>query len=176
VDLVSITENIDYSTPQGKLFTQMLGSFAQYYSDSLGTHVSKGLSQRAIEGKHTGGLAFGYQSCWAEANGERKRRCRTEHPGGVHLHEGEGGAVREMFSRYATGTTTLAELAAWLNAEGYRTRNTKRLPDGDGKLVAGPRLFTTASVRGVLHNAFYTGIVRHRGETYQGVHEAIISP
>ena len=30
VSLVSITENIDYSTPQGKLFTQMLGSFAEY--------------------------------------------------------------------------------------------------------------------------------------------------
>ena len=32
VSLVSITENIDYSTPQGKLFTQMLGSFAEYFS------------------------------------------------------------------------------------------------------------------------------------------------
>ncbi len=31
VSLASITENIDYSTPQGKLFTQMLGSFAEYF-------------------------------------------------------------------------------------------------------------------------------------------------
>ncbi len=35
--LVSITENIDYSTPQGKLFTQMLGSFAEYFSAALGS-------------------------------------------------------------------------------------------------------------------------------------------
>ena len=55
VALVSITENIDYSTPQGLLMTQLLGSFAQFFSDMLGTHVSKGLDQRAIEGLHTGG-------------------------------------------------------------------------------------------------------------------------
>jgi DNA invertase Pin-like site-specific DNA recombinase len=46
VGLVSITENIDYSTPQGKLFTQMLGSFAEYFSESLATHIRKGLEQR----------------------------------------------------------------------------------------------------------------------------------
>ena len=33
VGLVSITENIDYSTPQGRLLVQMLGSFAQFFSD-----------------------------------------------------------------------------------------------------------------------------------------------
>ena len=47
VGLVSITENIDYSTAQGKLFTQMLGSFAEYFSESLSTHVKKGQSERA---------------------------------------------------------------------------------------------------------------------------------
>lgn len=47
VALVSITENIDYSTPQGKLFIQMLGSFAEYFSGALAAHVSKGLDQRA---------------------------------------------------------------------------------------------------------------------------------
>ncbi len=175
VDFMSITESFDNSTPQGKLLMQMVSSFAQYFSDSLGTHVSKGLSQRAIEGKHTGGLPFGYESCWVGDEGERKRRCKTEHPGGVHLHESEAGAVRELFGRYTTGMTTLAELAVWLNDEGFRTRNTRRLPDPDGKLVAGPRLFTTASVRGILHNAFYTGIVKHKGETYQGAHNPIVN-
>src|ERR671918_2745060 len=50
VALASLSENIDYSTPQGRLFIQMLGGFAQYFSDSLATHVSKGLTQRAIGG------------------------------------------------------------------------------------------------------------------------------
>jgi len=55
VGLISITEKIDYSTVQGKLFTlQMLGSFAEYSSESLATHVRKGQGQRARDGRHLG--------------------------------------------------------------------------------------------------------------------------
>ncbi|MBN1366520.1 MAG: recombinase family protein, partial [Dehalococcoidales bacterium] len=83
VGLVSITEKIDWSTPEGRLTAHMLGILAQYYSDSLGTHVRKGLEQRAVEGKHTGGIPFGYESCWIEGDkGEKRRRCEPEHPGG----------------------------------------------------------------------------------------------
>ena len=175
VALVSITENIDYSTPQGMLFTQMLGSFAQYFSDSLGTHVSKGLGQRAIEGRHTGGIPFGYQSCWEENGGERKPQCEPEHPGGVHVHPQEGPAVLELFRRYSGGSVTLATLASWLNENDFRTRNTKKLPDGNGNLVAGPRLFTNASVRNILHNPFYMGRIRHRDQVLPGVHDGLVS-
>ena len=84
VALVSITENIDYSTPQGRLLVQMLGSFAQFFSDMLGTHVSKGLDQRAVEGLHTGGIPFGYQSCWVKEDGERRQTCEEQHLGGIH--------------------------------------------------------------------------------------------
>jgi len=176
VSLVSITENIDYSTPQGKLFTQMLGSFAEYFSGALATHVSKGLSQRAHEGKHTGGIPFGYESCWAKGEkGEKTRQCDPEHPGGIHIHPAEAAAVTEMFNRYATGTTTLSQLAGWLNNQGFRTRNTKKLPDAEGNLVEGPRLFTTASVRGILHNPFYTGQIKHKDNLMPGAHQAVIS-
>ena len=47
VGLVSITESIDWSNPQGRLFTQMLGAFAEYYSGALATHVKKGIGERA---------------------------------------------------------------------------------------------------------------------------------
>lgn len=176
VSFVSIAENIDYSTPQGKLFTQMLGAFAEYFSDSLATHVSKGLEQRATEGKHTGGIPFGYESCWVEGEkGEKRRRCDPEHPGGIHTHQTEGPAVSELFRRYATGTTTLSQLAGWLNEQGYRTRNMHRLADANGNLTSGPRLFTIASVRGILHNPFYMGKVAYKGKLLAGAHEPLIS-
>jgi len=66
-------------------------------------------------------------------------------------------------------------LAVWLNERGFRTRNSKRLPRPDGNLVAGPRRFATASVRGILHNPFYSGQVKHREVLSQGAHEALIS-
>jgi site-specific DNA recombinase len=175
VSLASISENIDYSTPQGKLFTQMLGSFAEYFSGSLSHHVIKGISQRAIEGKHVGGIPFGYQSCWIEIDGERKRRCNPEHPGGLHIDPKEGQAVTELFKRYASGTTTLGKLAVWLNDQGFRTRNTKKLPDANGNLVAGPKLFTSSSVRGILHNPFYTGKIPYKGQLINGLHEPLVS-
>jgi len=175
VGLVSITENIDYSRPEGMLFTQMLGAFAQYYSEALGTHVKKGLEQRATEGKHTGGIPFGYESCWAKGEkGEKLCHCSPEHPGGVHVHEKEGPCVAELFRRYASGITTLSQLAAWLNSQGFRTRNMHKLPDANGDLISGPRLFTVASVRGILHNPFYAGKVSYKGKLFGGSHDALV--
>ena len=147
VALVSITENIDYSTPQGMLMTQLLGSFAQFFSNMLGTHVSKGLDQRATLGLHTGGIPFGYQSCWVKEHGERRQTCENEHPGGIHHVPSEAAAIKEMFERYAAGTTTLNQLAAWLNDEGFRTRNTRKMSNPDGSITQGPRLFRNASAR-----------------------------
>ena len=176
VSLMSISENIDYTTPQGKLFTQMIGSFAEYFSGSLAHHVSKGIAQRAYEGKHTGGIPFGYESCWINEHGEKKRLCNPEHPGGVHVHETEGQAVVELFKRYATGNATLSQLASWMNDEGFRTRNSQTLRDANGNLIAGPKLFTTASIRGILHNPFYMGKIKYKNELHEGLHEPLISP
>ena len=172
VALVSITENIDYSTPQGRLLVQMLGSFAQFFSDMLGTHVSKGLDERAHQGLHTGGIPFGYESCWVKENGERRLVCEIEHPGGLHLRDAEANAVKSLFERYSTGTATLNSLAEALNEKGFRTRNSRKLVSPDGTVMQGPRLFTHASVRGILHNPFYTGMVKHRDRLYPGVHDA----
>ena len=83
----------------------------------------------------------------------------------------EAEAIRELFTRYVPGTTTLARLASWLNDQGFRTRNMH----SHGDDAAQPRLFTSASVRGILHNPFYTGKVRHYDEFLPGAHEALIS-
>jgi site-specific DNA recombinase len=161
--------------PQGKLFTQMLGSFAEYISSALANHVSKGLDQRATEGKHTGGIPFGYESCRTEEKGERKRVCEPEHPGSIHVHSKEGPSVTELFNRYASGSTTLSQLAGWLNENSFKTRNLHKLQGPDGSLTSGPRLFTTSSVRCILHNVFYTGRIIHRGKLLPGIHEPLIS-
>ncbi|MFC2020634.1 recombinase family protein [Chloroflexota bacterium] len=176
VSLVSISESIDYTTPQGKLFTQMIGSFAEYFSGALSNHVSKGLDQRAHEGKHIGGIPFGYESYWSVGNkAEKHLICNPEHLAGIHIHRTEGKTVTELFTWYSKGTTTLAELASWLNEQGFRTRNTGKLLDATGNLVSGPRLFTVASVRGILHNLFYSGKLIHRRKLLPGAHDPLVS-
>ena len=108
-------------------------------------------------------------------DGERRQTCENEHPGGIHAVRAEGEAVAEMFRRYFAGTTTLNELAAWLNDQGLRTRNTRKLKNPDGTITQGPRLFTNASVRVILHNPFYAGHVKHRDQLYPGAHEHLVS-
>ncbi|HIM37555.1 MAG TPA: recombinase family protein, partial [Dehalococcoidia bacterium] len=50
-----------------------------------------------------------------------------------------------------------------------------KLAGPDGTLVDGPRLFTVASVRGILHNSFYAGMIRHRDEVLSGVHDSLVT-
>jgi site-specific DNA recombinase len=154
----------------------MLGSFAEYFSESLSHHVTKGMDQRAFEGRHVGGIPFGYQSCWTEEKGSRRQICNLEHPGGLHIHPKEGPAVTGLFKLYSSGTTTLGQLAVSLNGQGLRTRNMHKLPDAGGNLTSGPKLFTTASVRGILHNPFYTGRVSYKGKLINGLHEPLVNP
>ena len=142
----------------------MLGGFAEFYSGSLATHVKKGVNERARLGLHLGAVPFGYESCSLET-------CDSEHPGGVHSVEIEAEAVRELFRRYAEGTTTCVQLASWLNREGFRTRNKHRF----GKDEAEGRFFTSSSVKSILKNPFFTGRVKHRDEVLDGVHEALVS-
>ena len=80
-----------------------------------------------------------------------------------------------MLRRYASGSVTLSQLASWMNSQGFRTRNTKSLANGSGTASSGPKLFTTASVRGILHNPFFMGQVRHRKELLPGPHEGLVS-
>ena len=167
IGFVSITENIDYSTAQGRLQAQILGSFAEYFSESLAGHIRKGQDQRAQEGRHTGGIPIGYASCKDE---EGRPTCEPEHPGGVHLILAEAEAVRQLFRKYAKGATSTVQLASWMNDQGYRTRNMHRF----GAEAAEPRYFTSASVRGILHNPFYGGKIRHREEIHEGVHESLV--
>jgi site-specific DNA recombinase len=166
IAFVSITENIDYSSPEGKLSITMLGAFAQYFSDSLAKHTSKGMKERAMTGFQNGDVPFGYRRCNDD--------CHDEHKGRVHLVAAEADAVKQMFRLYARGDWSLSSIASWLNGQGFRTRNNRRLDDGYGGLTAGPRPFTLFSVRWILHNPFYTGRVRYKGELYEGAQEAII--
>ena len=175
VALVSVTENIDYSTAQGRLMTTMLAGFAEYFSDSLSTHIKKGIGERAHNGRHLGGIPFGYLSCWEGPKGGRTLSCDPEHPGGLHLNPAEAGAVKELFRNYASGSTTLSRLASWMNQMGFRTRNMHRHGNEEDGQTAEARMFTAASVRGILHNPFYAGKVKHHKELFPGSHEVLIS-
>ncbi len=166
VGLVSIAENLDWSNYQGRMTAQLFGVLAEFASGILSTHTKKGIDERARKGLHLGSVPFGYQLCEPVKRGRRKP-CEPKHRGGVHKVPREARAVEHLFREYATGTTSMVQLAKWMNRNGYRTRNRR----GE----AAPRLFTAASVRGILHNPFYAGKLRHRDQVHKGAHKGVVS-
>jgi hypothetical protein len=167
IAFVSITENIDYSTPEGKLFIAMIGAFAQYFSDSLAKHTSKGLKERAFSGLPNGDIPFGYRrEDLGKTSGERRQ---------IYVVPEEAKAITHIFQTYASGGHSLASLTSWLNEKGFRTRNKRELKDGSDNVVTGPQSFILYSVRWLLHNSFFTGKVKYRDQLLPGKHEAIIS-
>ena len=144
----------------------MLGAFAQYFSNSLAKHTSKGLKERVMNGFPNGDIPFGYRRHDKDNSAEKE--------GYIYIVPDEAEAVTKIFRFYSSGEGTLSELAAWLNGQGFCTRNKHHLKDGSGQIVTGPRPFSLYSVRGLLHNPFYTGKVKYKGHLYKGNHEAII--
>lgn len=55
----SIAEQMDFTTPIGRVMLALLAAFAQYYSDNLATEVRKGLGEIVAQGGHIGGPPFG---------------------------------------------------------------------------------------------------------------------
>ncbi len=169
VTYVSITQEIDYSKPEGRLFMTMLGAFAQYFSDALSGHTKKGMRERAQQGLFNGDPPYGYVRCDAECFG------LDDSHTGCHVQWGKASKVVNIFERYASGTESMATLASWLNDQGCRT-NGKRPAEMFGEVVPfGGRRFTHWSVRDILKNPFYVGKVRHKDELFVGRHHGIVS-
>lgn len=85
VGFVSISEQMDFSSPIGKVILANLAAFGQYYSDNLSTEVSKGLKERAMQGLWNGPIPFGY------AKGE---------DGLLVTVEPEAGVIQRAFEMY----------------------------------------------------------------------------
>ncbi len=59
---ISISEQFDTSTPQGKLFLNMIGSFAEFEKDIINERTKSGRVNTAKNNKHAGGeVPFGYK-------------------------------------------------------------------------------------------------------------------
>jgi site-specific DNA recombinase len=199
VSFVSVRENLDFSTPWGKLALTVLGMLAEIYIDNLREETRKGKRARARKGLYNGSIPFGYCNgrCSACSDPNGPGYCpyvgqADRGDGQVPIpHPIERVAVELAFQWYVSGRASDGDIAERLN----RYRHT--LPDGTvvslrtkglrGRYAPGP--FTKDSVREILQRHFYTGVVVYYGRdrsgrkrkrqeitaTYAGRHEALIS-
>ncbi len=59
VAFVSISEDMNFATPIGRVILATLAAFAEYYSRNLATEVRKGIIEKREQGQHVGGIPWG---------------------------------------------------------------------------------------------------------------------
>lgn len=148
VGFISISENMDFSTPMGRVVLSTMGGLAQFYSDNLSNETKKGKHERKAQGLYNGLLPFG----------------ATKGPDGVPIPNSETHpGLLLAFSLAAAGKTD-CEVAQALNEAGYRTSGNR-----------GSNPFSKDSVRPMLQNRFYLGeLPDGNGGWIPGKHERLI--
>jgi len=147
VEILSISESLDTSTPAGRAMIGMLSVFSQLERDTITERLSGGRKQKAKTGGYSGGNPpIGYTT-------ERgKKALITDHE--------KASAVQRVFSLKDDGFK-LQQIADQLNADGYTTKQ-------------GARFSPTQVMRILNRRELYEGIYTYSGITAKGQHQAII--
>ena len=155
VSFVSVTQAFNTTTSMGRLTLNVLLSFAQFEREVTGERIRDKVAASKKKGMWMGGpVPLGYDVK------DRK----------LLVNPIEAATVRHIFERYSalrSGPQVVDELLA----RGVRT---KLRPLKDGRQVGGVP-FTLGPLSHLLNNPVYVGEVRHKGTSYPGQHEPIIS-
>ncbi|MCX8500552.1 MAG: recombinase family protein [Alphaproteobacteria bacterium] len=155
VTFVSVTQQFSTTTSMGRLTLNILLSFAQFEREVTGERIRDKISASKAKGMWMGGTPpLGYDV--------RDRK--------LVVNESEAALVRDIFARYAE-TGSAAQLVRELQIEGHTTKvwvaqNGRR---HDGKVIDQQCLFT------MLRNRLYLGEITHKGQSFPGQHEPIVS-
>lgn len=149
VALVSVAEQFDTSSPTGRLFFQIVGSFAEYERNVITDRTSGGRKAKAKTGGYAGGRpAFGY------------RAARGDHA--LLVDDDEAATVRRVFE---------------LHGQGASLRSIARTLNGEERTTAQGAMWTAVQVSRVLQRqALYEGRYTYSGiEAEEGKQDAILS-
>lgn len=131
VEVISITENVSNDI-YGGLIERIIEWMDEFYSIRLAEDVTRGMTEKALRGGYQASPPLGY---------------RMEHKGEVPVVvPKEAAIVRIIFEKYTTTTMSDFEIARYLNERGFLTRRKKP--------------FESRSIKYILQNPTYTGLVR----------------
>jgi DNA invertase Pin-like site-specific DNA recombinase len=139
-------EHFDFSTPEGKMHFHFLAVFADWYIKNLSRETKRGKKNVITEGRQNNQVPFGYLKLPEEKIPE--------------IVPEEAEIIRQIFEMYSLGTYTDANIADWINDQGFTTRKGKA--------------WTKDAVRTTLQLDYYYGMVKHLSVLYPGIHEPLI--
>ncbi len=151
---VSITQSFNTTTSMGRLTLNMLLSFAQFEREVTGERIRDKIAASKRKGIWMGGpVPLGYDLV------ERK----------LVVNRREAELVHHIMKRYlALGS--VRELVTELSAEGHRTKLQVRTSTAN----RGDRTFQRGTLYHLLSNQIYRGKIVHKGEVFDGEHDAIV--
>ena len=151
---VSITQSFNTTTSMGRLTLNMLLSFAQFEREVTGERIRDKIAASKRKGIWMGGpVPLGYNVI------DRK----------LVVNEAEAELVRHIMQRYIE-LNSVRDLVQELKHEGYRTKVQVRTSTGN----KGGCSFERGTLYHLLSNRIYRGMIVHKGEAFEGEHEAIV--
>jgi DNA invertase Pin-like site-specific DNA recombinase len=154
VSFVSVTQAFNTTNSMGRLTLNVLLSFAQFEREVTGERIRDKIAMSRKRGLWTGGLPpLGYDAINKE----------------LIVNENEAKAVRHIFERYSE-LKNVRLLRAELTKAGYVSkRRLTRLGQPSGGTS-----FERGALYTILKNRTYLGLTTHKGEAFEGEHDAIV--
>ena len=132
-------------TPQGIFMLNIAFGQSKYFVDNLRENVKRGLRQKIRNGVWPSCAPVGY------SNNPKTR--------GIDVDSDKSPKVKNLFEMYATGEYPLNFLANWCEKK-------KLLTNAGNKI-------SMSNVQHILQNPFYIGLMRYKGEIFEGTHEPV---
>ena len=157
VSFAAITQSFNTTTSMGRLTLNILLSFAQFEREIIAERIRDKVAAAKKKGKYCGGPPnLGY-----DVDREKRR---------LLVNPEEARLVRHIFKRFVQLRST-TDLVRELNTKGTLT---KAWVTAKGQVREGGR-WDKSHVYRLLNNQIYLGEVTHKGITYPGEHEAIVT-
>ena len=157
VSFVSVTQAFNTTSSMGRLTLNVLLSFAQFEREVTGERIRDKIAASKAKGMWMGGLApLGYD---LPVGGSRA----------LVVNIGEAETVRHLFRRYLE-LGSVYKLIDELDVKGIRS---KQRVTAKG-LTLGGTPFSRGAMFHLLQNRVYVGDIIHKGERFDGQHDAIV--
>jgi DNA invertase Pin-like site-specific DNA recombinase len=120
--LISVTEQMDFSTPQGKLFLTMFSGFGEYEREVIKERMTNGRKAKKNKGLYSGGQPkLGYK---VEHRTIQKEDGKTIIEKSLIKDDKEQQLIDLVRRHHKSGKSALS-IAKWLNSNGYKTKQNK---------------------------------------------------
>ena len=134
-------------TPQGLFMLSIAFGQSKYYVDNLSENVKRGMRQK---------IRNGIWPVWAPIGYLNNPKTRV-----IDVDLEKAPKIRKLFELYATGNYTFHSLANWCKENNLKGNLGKEI--------------STSNIQKILQNVFYIGLMKYKGEVFEGKHKPLIS-